>query len=233
MASSQVEVEKSEIGLKHLGFVRILTINAVILVSNVYDHAKQNSGSLKSTVDKVENAVTTVVGPVYHILEDVPTHLLIFLDKKVDQVAYKFNECAPPTVKKVAFKANLVVKKASQTVQELAEEAKVGGPLAAVSRAGSISRHFAVSQLAFVWYKVNQHPSLHGISGVAISTATYWSEKFNNLVKGSRAKGYSISYYVPLLPVEEMGEAYKKVEASAAGKKQEASSSSESESDKE
>lgn len=92
-----------------------------------------------------------------------------------------------------------------------------------------------MSQLAVVWYKVNQHPSLQGVSGVAISTAAYWSEKFNNLVKGSRAKGYSISNYVPLLPVEEMGKAYKEVEASAAaeGKKQESSSSSESESDKE
>lgn len=63
--------------------MRILTINAVVLVSNIYDHAKHNSGSLKSTVDKVETAVSTVVGPVYHIFEDVPSHLLVFLDNKV------------------------------------------------------------------------------------------------------------------------------------------------------
>lgn len=85
-----------------------------------------------------------------------------------------------------------------------------------------------MSQLAVGWYKLNQHPSLHGASDVAVSMATYWSVKFNNLVKGSRAKGYSISNYVPLVPVEEMGKAYKEVEASAAGKKEEASSSSES-----
>lgn len=63
--------------------MRILAINAVVLVSSLYDYAKQNSGSLKSSVGKVESAVTAVVGPVYQRFKDVPAEILVFLDKKV------------------------------------------------------------------------------------------------------------------------------------------------------
>ncbi|XP_057776962.1 REF/SRPP-like protein At1g67360 [Salvia miltiorrhiza] len=235
MASSQVEMERTarnDIQLKRLGFLRTLTINVIVLVSNIYDHAKQNSGSLKPTVDKAEDAVAAVVTPIYQRFKDVPTHLLVFLDNKVDEASHKFDERAPATAKKVALKVHLIMKKASATVEELAEEAKVGGPLAAVCRASSISKTFAVNQVAVVWYKMNQHPTLHGVSELAAPTATHWSEKYNSLVEGMRGKGYSVFCYAPLIPVEEMAKAYKQVEASA-GKEEDASCSSGSESDKE
>lgn len=76
-------MEKSEVNLKHLGFVRVLAINTAVLVSNLCDYAKQNSGPLRSTVGTVENAVTTVVKPVYERLKGVPDEVLVFLDKKV------------------------------------------------------------------------------------------------------------------------------------------------------
>ncbi|KAK4402644.1 REF/SRPP-like protein [Sesamum angolense] len=232
MASSEVEAERNDVQLKHLGFVRILTINALVLVSNLYENAKQNSGSLKSAVDTVENAVTTVVGPVYERLKGVPADLLVFLDKKVDEATHKFDECAPPTAKKVVFKAHLLAKKAAEAVEDLAEEAKVAGPLAALTRAGTISKHFAVTQLALVWYKVNEYPALHGVSEMAIPTAAHWSEKYNNLVNSKAAKGYSFFSYVPLVPIDELAKSYKQVEA-AAGKKTDGASSSASDSDKE
>ncbi|XP_042048732.1 REF/SRPP-like protein At1g67360 isoform X1 [Salvia splendens] len=246
MASSQVEMEGTAgngIQLKRLGFVRTLTINVVGLVSNIYDHAKQNSGSLKPTVDRAESAVAAVVTPIYHRFIHVPANLLVFLDnkvrfsglsymKKVDEASHAFDERAPPVAKNVALKVHLIMKKASATVEELAEEAKVGGPLAAVSRASLISKTFAVNQLAVVWYKINQHPTLHGVTEVATPTATHYSEKYNKLVQGMRGKGYSLFCYAPLIPVEEMAKAYKRVEADAA-KEEEVSSSSGSESDKE
>lgn len=76
-------MEKSEGNLKHLGFVRVLAINTAVLVSNLYEYAKQNSGPLRSTVGTVENAVTTVVRPVYERLKGVPDEVLVFLDQKV------------------------------------------------------------------------------------------------------------------------------------------------------
>ncbi|KAH6818162.1 hypothetical protein C2S51_001765 [Perilla frutescens var. frutescens] len=232
MASSEVEVERCDLQLKRLGFVRVLAINAAVVVSNLYDYAKQNSGSLKSTVCKVENAVTAVVGPVYERFKGFPVDLLLFLDKKVDEASYKFDECAPPAAKSALLKAQLIAKKASQVVQELVEEAKVDGPLAAVSHAGRISKHVAVSGVAVAWYKSNEYPALHGVLEIAVPTATHWSEKYNCVVQNLATKGYSVFSYVPLVPVEEMEKAYKQVEA-AANKKTEANSSSESDSDKE
>lgn len=76
-------MEKCEVNLKHLGFVRVLALNTAVLLSNLYDYAKQNSGPLRSTVGTVENAVTTVVRPVYDRFKGVPDEVLVFLDKKV------------------------------------------------------------------------------------------------------------------------------------------------------
>ncbi|KAL8052394.1 hypothetical protein ABFX02_05G001800 [Erythranthe guttata] len=231
MATSEVEVEGRDQKLKHLGFMRILAINAVVLVSDLYGYAKQNSGALKSSIGKVENAVTAVVGPVYEKFKGVPNEILIFLDTKVDEATVKFDECAPPAAKNAVVKAQSFVKRATQVAHDLAEEAKVDGPIAAVSHAGAISKEFALSQIVFVWYKANQYPTLHGVFEIAVPTATHWSEKYNKIVKDYATKGYSFFNYVPLVPVEEMSKAYKQVEA-AAHKKTDTGSSSESESGK-
>ncbi|KZV57716.1 REF/SRPP-like protein-like, partial [Dorcoceras hygrometricum] len=247
--------------LKHLEFLKILAVHSFVVVSNLYENAKQNSGPLKSTVETVENAVAAVVDPVYQKVKGVPGDLLIFLDKKVDEAAHKFDESAPPVAKKAVCKAQSVVKKASvdeaahkfdesappvakkavckaQSVvkkasviaQDLAEEAKVAGPFAAISHAGVISKEIAVSQLALFWFKANQYPALHGASEVAIPTAVHWSEKYNNLVKDMATQGYSFFNYAPLIPLEEMAKAYEQVEA-AARKKTDTGGSSGSESD--
>ncbi|KAL6529389.1 hypothetical protein OROGR_015012 [Orobanche gracilis] len=224
MASSQVEVEGSEMHLKHLGFVRILTINAVVLISNLYVYAKQNSGSLKSTVDTVENAVTTIVGPVYVRFKGIPSDLLAFLDQKVDE--------APPAAKNVILNVQIFFKKASQAAQGLADEVKVAGPLAAVIHVSKISKHLAVNRLAVAWYKVNQHPALRVVTVTIVRTSAHWSQKYNKLITNLTGKGYYLFDYAPLVPVEEMAKAYKQVEAAAA-KKTDAASSSGSDSDKE
>ncbi|KAL3636463.1 hypothetical protein CASFOL_021010 [Castilleja foliolosa] len=230
MASSKVEVQENYAKLKHLGFVRVLAIQATVIVSNLYEYAKQNSGAIKPTVEKAENAFTAVANPVYDRFKGVPGDILVFLDKKVDEATYKFNECAPPAAKSIVSKAQSIVKKTS----ELFEEAKVDGPLAAISHVGTISKHFAVNQLAFVWYKANKYPALHGVFEIAVPTATHWSEKYNKFVKDMTVKGYSFLNYVPLVPVEEMAKAYKQVEAAASKKTDAVSiSESESESDKE
>ncbi|XP_073140805.1 REF/SRPP-like protein At1g67360 [Henckelia pumila] len=234
MASVQVESERStDVQLKHLGFVRIVAIKTVVVLSNVYGYAKRNSGPLKSAVGTVENAVTAVVTPVYERFKGVPVDLLVFADEKVDVAVHKFDECAPPTAKKVVSKGQLIVLKASQIAQDLVKEAQVSGPLAAVSHAGTLSKHFAVSQLAVVWYKVNQYPALHGVSEKTVATAAHWSEKYNKLVEDKAAKGNNLFNYVPLVPVDELARAYKQVEAAANKKTDASSSSSGSDSDKE
>lgn len=77
-------MERNDARLKHLGFVKILAVNAAVVVSNLYGYAKRNSGPLKSAVGKVEDAVTAAVGPAYAKFEQVPSGILVFLDNKVN-----------------------------------------------------------------------------------------------------------------------------------------------------
>ncbi|CAA0818330.1 REF/SRPP-like protein [Striga hermonthica] len=215
------------------GFVRVLAINAAVIVSNLYDSAKQNSGAYKPTFEKAENAVTAVVSPIYGRFKGFPGDVLVFLDKKFDEATHKFDESAPPAAKTLVSKTQSVIKKATELVHELAEEAKVSGPLAAISHAGKISKKAAVSHLVAVWYKANKHPTLHGVFEIIIPTATHWSEKYNQVVKDLSAKGYTLLGYVPLVPVEEISRAYKQVEEAEGNEAETVDSSSESESDKE
>lgn len=78
-----METERKKQELRHLGFMRIAAIQALVCVSSLYDYAKRNSGPLRSPVGTVESAVTAVVGPVYQKFKGVPDDLLVFLDKKV------------------------------------------------------------------------------------------------------------------------------------------------------
>ncbi|XP_016439265.2 REF/SRPP-like protein At1g67360 [Nicotiana tabacum] len=231
MATDKVEMEKSEENLKHLGFVRVLAINTAVLVSNLYEYAKQNSGPLRSTLGTVENAVTTVVRPVYERLKGVPDEVLIFLDQKVDDGAAKFDEHAPPLAKKVVSKAQSVFQKASEVAQNLFKEVQVAGPRAAINHAGALSKQLATSQVAVLWYHVNHCAPLHGIAQMAAPTAAYWSEKYNQLVADlKKKKGYIVVSYIPLIPVEEISKAYKQVE-SAADEKDDVPNSSSSKSE--
>lgn len=229
---SSTQVDNKDVQLKHLGFVRVLTLNAVVLVCNIYDYAKQNAGSVKSKVENAENSVRAVVGPVYERFKGVPDDILVFLDHKVDEATHKFNEYAPASAKRLVFKAKLALNQASKIAQDLADEAKVSGPLGAVSRAGTISKHIALTQLAFVWYKLNQYPALHGVSQMAFPTIAHWSEKYNKLVTDMTVKGYGVFNYVPLVPVEEITKAYKQAESGDV-KKMDSGSSSDTGSDKE
>ncbi|KAK4716085.1 hypothetical protein R3W88_014423 [Solanum pinnatisectum] len=230
MATNKAEMEKSEVNLKHLGFVRVLALNTAVLVSNLYDYAKQNSGPLRSTVGTVENAVTTVVRPVYERFKGVPDEVLVFLDKKVDDGTAKFDEHAPPLAKKVVSKVQSLFQKASEVAQDLSKNIQEAGPRAAIYHAGELSKQFATSRVAVLWYHVNHCPPLHGIAQMAAPTAANWSEKYNHFVADLQEKGYSIVSYIPLIPVEEISKAYKQVE-SAAMKKEGATNSTSSKSE--
>lgn len=76
-------MERSDGELKYLGFVKMIAINTMMCVLNLYECAKQKSGPLKSTLQTMENAVTAAIGPVYEKYKGVPDVAVGFLDKKV------------------------------------------------------------------------------------------------------------------------------------------------------
>ncbi|GFY88130.1 rubber elongation factor protein [Actinidia rufa] len=212
MDSNKIEIENKDQELKRLGFVRVIAISALVCVSNLYENAKQYSGSLKSTVGTVESAVTTVVGPVYEKFKGVPGDLLVFLDEKVDEATNKFDECTPPSAKWVASKAHCMVQKASEVAQTLVQEAQVGGPCAAAHYAGNLGMQVFWSAIVRLWYVTNLFPILHILAQMAIPTMAHWSEKYNKTLVELSAKGYTSFSHFPEIPINELVKAYKQFE---------------------
>ncbi|OWM76208.1 hypothetical protein CDL15_Pgr009854 [Punica granatum] len=209
----EVENPKKSHELKHLGFVRVATIHAVVCISSLYDYAKRNSGPLRSTVGTVEGAVTAVVGPVYEKFKGVPDDLLAFLDEKADEASHKFDEHAPPIAKKIAYQVHGLFEIASHKAQKLVHEAQTGGPWAAFHYAGRESKQLVLSQSVKVWDKLNEVPPLHNVAEMAVPTAAHWSKKYNHTVKKMSRKGYPVFGYFPLIPVDEMAKAFKQGQA--------------------
>nr|KYP52942.1 REF/SRPP-like protein At1g67360 family [Cajanus cajan] len=182
--------KKSHEELKHLGFVKIAAIKAFVCVSNLYDFAKQNSGPLRSAVGTVEDTVTTVLGPVYHKFKPVPNHLLLFVDNKVDEARYKFEEHAPPLVKQVASQVNC----------------------AAAHYVATECKQIVVFGWVKLWNVLDHYPLFHAVAEMAGE----WSDKYNHVVKNkSESKGCGVFGYLPLIPIDEIAEAFKQGEAKA------------------
>ncbi|XP_059633536.1 REF/SRPP-like protein At1g67360 [Cornus florida] len=212
-----MEMENKGRELKHLGFVRMIAIHAVVCVSNLYEYAKGNSGPLKSTVGTVENIVATVVSPVYEKFKSTPGDVLVFLDEKVDEGTMKFDEHAPPLAKQVVSQAQCVARKTSEVAQVLVHEALVGGPYAAIHYAGTLYKELLVNGSVRVWYGVNQIPPFHAVAEMVVPTAGRWSEKYNKTIADMTAKGHTLFSYFPLVPIDEMTKAYKQVETAKKG----------------
>ncbi|KAF8098179.1 hypothetical protein N665_0272s0044 [Sinapis alba] len=213
-----METEKKnskEIGLKHLGFVRIAAIHVLVSLSYLYDYAKQNSGPLKPTVGKVEGAVTTIVTPVYNKFKDVPDILLLFLDHKVGEVSYQFDKHAPPMAKKVVSKANVLIQKTTEKAQCFVKEARTGGPRAAFNYVASEYKCFLVTNSVRVWVKLNRYKPIQAVGNKALPVAANLSGIYNDLVTDMTQMGYPVVGYLPLVPVGDIVKAYEKEEDAA------------------
>ncbi|XP_010556150.1 PREDICTED: REF/SRPP-like protein At1g67360 [Tarenaya hassleriana] len=204
--------KNKELELKHLGFVKIAAIQALVCVSNLYDYAKQNSGPLKSTVETVESAVTAAVGPVFDKFKDVPDSLLVFVDNKVDEALDKFEKHAPPLAKQVVSQANILIHKASEKAHNFAKEAQTGGVKAAFNYAATEYKNFLVTNSVRAWTKLNQYGPIHSVTDKALPVAAHLSEKYNHLIRDMSQKGYPIVGYLPSVPVDDIVRTYRNEE---------------------
>ncbi|XP_042501128.1 REF/SRPP-like protein At1g67360 [Macadamia integrifolia] len=206
MASETNESEKQQ--LKHLGFIKIAAINTLVCISNLYEYAKQNSGPLRSGVRTVEGTVTTVVAPVCEKFRDVPYNLLVFLDKKVDEAANKFDKDAPHLAKQVVSHASCMIQKASKVAQSFVSEVRTGGVPAAINYGLGLYKDFVLDQSVRVWYVLNQVPPFQKGAEMVVPTAAHCSDKYNHVVVDMRQKGYAAFAYLPLVPLDKIAKAF-------------------------
>jgi hypothetical protein len=205
-------VQDEEKGLKYLDFVQIAAIYVLVCLSTVYEFAKENSGPLKPGVQAVEGTVKAVIGPVYEKLHDVPFELLKFVDRKVDQSINEVENCVPSLLKQapevarsvvsevqrygvvdtVANIANSAYKKYEPTVKELYTEYE------------PVAEEYAVS----AWRSLNKLPLFPQVAQILVPTAAYWSEKYNQLVIAASDRGYTVSLYLPLVPLDRIAKVF-------------------------
>ncbi|KAI3515984.1 hypothetical protein L1887_14891 [Cichorium endivia] len=107
--------------LKHVGFVKLIEVKALVILSNIYDFFKDNSRCLKKTVVSVEAKVISTMRPVNEKLTIICESTLGFLDDK-------FEKYAPTFIKSLVGILNSCIKEKISFVE------KVFGPLAHKTR---------------------------------------------------------------------------------------------------
>ncbi|KAJ9554530.1 hypothetical protein OSB04_018575 [Centaurea solstitialis] len=114
----QVEIEESTTSeLKHLRFLKEIALKFVVLLSNVYSFAKENTGVLETKIVSVEKAVVSAVAPVYNKLKDLAERILVFVDDKLEKYA-------PRLIKKLIAKFQSLTDKTIPLVEKLLTKAQ-------------------------------------------------------------------------------------------------------------
>ncbi|WOL11819.1 hypothetical protein Cni_G20583 [Canna indica] len=226
MADSQAhaeEMSREREGLKYLDFVQVAALQAVVCLSGLYDFARENSGPLKPGVRSVENAVKSVVGPVYERFRDVPFQFLKFADRKVGETLTELDRHVPSVLKSASAQAYTAAQKAPEVTRSLAGEVQRSGVVATASGVARdlYSRYEPVAKELYAqyepaaeryavgaWRSLNRLPVFPQVAQILVPTAAYWTERYNKAVDGAAAKGYAVAQYLPTVPVERIAKVF-------------------------
>lgn len=208
--------------LKYLEFIQVAVLRATACLTSLYSYAKENSGPLKAGVETVEQAVKTVVEPVYLKIQGMPSELLYFVDSKVDHTICKVDEHLPPTVKHITYQVYDIAKQAPSIGRSIVDELQRNGIIGTASQKTKVlySRYepavkylyvkyepLAEEWTFFAWDKLLKLPLFPQVVHIFIPTATYFSEKYNYIVLCLADNHYRIAAFLPLVPVEKIKKA--------------------------
>ncbi|KAA8549174.1 hypothetical protein F0562_000858 [Nyssa sinensis] len=220
-------VQKDERRLKYLDFVQVAAIYIVVCFSTLYEYAKENSGPLKPGVQTVEGTVKTVIGPVYEKFHDVPFELLKFVDRKVDESMNELDRHVPSLVKEASCQAFSAAQKAPEVARAVASEVqRVGVVDTATNLAKTVytkyeptakelySKYEPVAEeyAVLAWRSLNRLPLFPQVAHAVVPTAAHWSEKYNQVVIYTAERGYTLSGYLPLVPIERIAKVFQDAE---------------------
>ncbi|XP_057776581.1 stress-related protein-like [Salvia miltiorrhiza] len=214
--SDQPVLENEEKKLKYLDFVLVAAAHVVVCFSTLYEYAKENSGPLRPGVQTVEGTVRTVIGPVYEKFHNVPSDLLRFVDRKVDESVTELDHHVPVLLKQFTSRAWAAAQGLASEVQRegladtasnMAKNACVEyGPTAKALYADyePVAEQYAVA----VWRALNDLPLFAQVAHIMVPTAAHWAEKYNQSVADAAEKGYALSHYFPMIPVERIAKMF-------------------------
>ncbi|KAJ8636445.1 hypothetical protein MRB53_010712 [Persea americana] len=209
--------------LKYLEFVQIAAVHAVVIVSSIYDFAKDNSGPLKPGVQTVEGTVKTVMSPVYEKIQDIPLELLKFADRKVDGFVQEVDRHVPVLVKQASSQAFSAAHRAPEVARSIKSELNRVGVVDTATemtkaayatleptakdlyiRYEPVAEHYAVS----AWRSLNRLPLFSEVAHIVVPTAASWTDKYNKGVRYMEVKGFGVASYMPLVPTERIAKVF-------------------------
>ncbi|KAF8394570.1 hypothetical protein HHK36_020783 [Tetracentron sinense] len=220
----EMDQDNNEQRLKYLDFVQVTALYVVFCFSSIYDYAKENSGRLKPSVQTVEGAAKTVIGPVYEKFHHVPFDFLKFVDSKVSELERHM----PSLLKQASDQALSAAQKAPDVAQAVASEVQRAGVVAKTvytkyeptakemyamyepvakemySKYEPVAEQYAVS----AWRSLNRFPLFPQVAEVVVPTAARLSQKYNQAVCYTAERGYTVSSYLPLVPTERIAKVF-------------------------
>ncbi|WOG87312.1 hypothetical protein DCAR_0206535 [Daucus carota subsp. sativus] len=209
-AQSVVVDEKK---LKYLDFVQVAAIYVVVSFTTLYEYAKGNSGPLKPGVQTVEGTVKTVIGPVYDKFHNVPLELLTFVDRKVGEVLSELDRHVPSLIKQASSQARSVASEIKRA--GLVETATNAAKSAYVKYEPVAEEYYykyepvAEKYVVVAWTSLNRLPLFPQLAHILVPTASYWAERYNQSVGYFVSKGYAVSFYLPLVPIDRIAKVFK------------------------
>jgi len=223
VAQTETPVNDEQKELKYLDFAQVAVIYVIFCLSTLYEYAKENSGPLKPGVQAVEGTVKTVIGPVYEKFHDVPFELLKYIDHKVDRSINEVQSHVPSLVKQVSSQAIVAAHSAPEVARSVASEVQSDGLVETASHIAKtlytkyeptakelytkyepVAEEYAV----LAWRALYKLPLFPQVAEILVPTAAYWSEKYNQVVMAAADRGYTVSYYMPLVPVERISKVF-------------------------
>ncbi|KAI3840603.1 hypothetical protein MKX03_004615 [Papaver bracteatum] len=192
--------------LKHLAFIHIATVQAVVFLTKIYNFAKEKSGPLKPGVESVQGTLKTVASPVYNKFKDIPYNVLKFADKMVD-------ESKVPSVAKVV----------SREAQTIGSEVQRSG-LVETARAYAMNAYtkvepsakeayakyepIAEKYAAMTWRNLNKLPLFPTAAKIMLPTASMLADTYNSAVSNATERKLPASSFLPLIPKERIAKVF-------------------------
>lgn len=142
---------------------------------------------------------------------------------QVDESLAELDRHVPSLVKQASSQALTVVQMAPEVARSVASEVQRAGVMDATrsitktvytryeptakelySRYEPVAEQYAVS----VWRSLNRLPMFPQVAQIAVPTASYWSDKYNQAVCYTAERGCSVATYLPLIPKEKIAKVF-------------------------
>lgn len=193
MAEADAQVQETvstSASLKYLGFLPVAILKVTTYIAAFYEFAKDSSGPLKPSVDSVEGTVKTVVGPVCQKIEGKPLELLVFIDRKLDDIFHFVDGVLPPTVKEASSKAYGAI---ISTVAEVQKDGICSTTRSYVDKYEPVVESYGIK----AYKKAITFP----LVPQAVVVTRYGAVKINQIIVSLKENGLPLASYLPMLPV--------------------------------